>query len=1170
MTRAEAPLSNSVEYLEDFRQLPSRTGKDVADLEKYARLPRAETYDYIRSFIEGCRKSREVRALFITAEWGEGKTSIYEGFLTKHEIKRSDVIILIRTGNLITKVKEAGEEFSDTTSIGVRFLACLLYALKDVIESDFADIPPFSRIKLRSKRYGESTNSFVRESLECIYSNLDPDSRVFVFIDEFEDLLDEGSEVQSFIIGGLLNVIDGSPRYLNQEPYAGRLHFLIAATPAAYNKLMASSYAMIGRLWGQRVLKVDLEKLDRRNAYDYILGILRYCWAGELPRIPFEEPGMFNAIYLATLGNPRTMINIIEMLLTHPRIRRKDDKIRVISPNDFISILSGREVQIYGGRVTIINKNELGRLYARIEQKCKEEGIDENSCIDFLNLLISSPTPTGEEYIKGKLAINEEVYYRYLAIIRESFNELWGIDPFMLFRVVTNIKDESLVELIEFPSGNLGEIIKTFEFYEFSSDKRSFKARLFVPYESLSRMEFESGSVYRNFIDFISGNVPKLHDEGEIRRLIDLEFHNKVEKSSEKYIMLSPMALNIFYPSPSMFFLDFIEDLDKRFKVGIDVMRNLASYEDYFRRGILQLLKDGCAGRNIRIEEKLERVNVKPVQIFEIHLREAIEEFKVRTYILPVLRVTEAEISERLRQIVDDMRDAGIPLLLIFSWNPLPTEVKAILETHFLQKERSNRKVFYYIGFPLTTLQCHQVVGYALALSKQYNIKRERWITRASRILDELKFVNEVREFVSRGVKGGYTIKQLRLSKLKPKEVPAIVRAILLTDGNAKTRYEQLKELYKVFRIYGKDFPVCPKDIESDKEFESYLNELLDNGLVEQSRGIILIKLSSIEERILAILREYESKIDKRRLNNLFILPSDKLGKDTVDAYLGVLLEKELISYDEKTETISLNDLKDLHEIFVEKRKRLDELKKLYLNNSFGYLASIKARDINCIIVKECISYVEELIKRMGPLWGLPDHEQVWRRNFILFKRLMEQIESIHAIVTEFSKNFDLRIRREVETSYVKRRLKEIEDEIKEIVGRSIIIAEKTEIECIENDMRKLENKGYSRDEIKKKAEGLIRRIYEFNNLYREFRNCPVFDVKIVELAKLYSRLRNLIQRCEECIKNIEEEETRIAELRGSINSHELYRMTLSDDKTSFSAAILKWLRENLKSCVRI
>lgn len=1169
MARAEYPLSNSVEYLEDFRQLPSRTGKDVADLEKYARLPRAETYDYVRSFIEGCRRSKEVRALFITAEWGEGKTSIYEGFLTKQEIKKSDVMIPIRTGNLITKVKEAGEEFRDTTSIGVRFLACLLYVLKDVIESDFADISPFSKINLRSKRNSESTNNFVRESLEHIYSNLDPDSRIFVFIDEFEDLLDEESDVQSFIIGGLLNIIDGSPRYLNQEPFAGRLHFLIAATPAAYNKLMASSYAMIGRLWGQRVLKVDLEKLDRKNAYNYILGILRYCWAGELPKIPFEEPGMFNAIYLATLGNPRTMINIIEMLLTHPRIR-EDNKIKVISPNDFISILSGREVQIYGGRVTIINRNELRKLYAKIERKCKEEGINEDLCIDFLNLLISSPTPMSEEYIKTKLAIDNETYYRYLAIIRSSFYELWGIEPFMFFRSVTEIKDKSLTELIEHPSGILGKIIKTFEFYEFSSDKSSFRMRLFVPYDNLSRMEFENRAVYRNFIDFVSGNVPELHDEVDIERLIDLEYYNKVEKSREKYIMLSPMALNIFYPSPSMFFLDFIEDLDKRFKIGIDVMRNLTNYEEYFCRGILQLLKDGCVDRNLRIEDKFERVNAKPIRVFEVHLKEATEEFRVRTYILSVLKVVEEEISERLKRVVDDMRDAGIPLLLIFSWNPLPTEVKAILETHFLQKDGSNRKVFYYITFPLTTLQCHQIVGYALASSKQYNIKKERWIARASRILDELKFVNGIREFVSRGIDEGYTVKQLRLSKLKPKEVPAMIRAVLLTEGDAKTRYEQLQELYEVFRIYGKDFPVCPINIESDKEFKSYLDELLNNGLVEESAGTILTKLSNIEKRILAILREYESRIDKRKLNNLFILPSDKLGEEIIDVYLGILSEKELISYSEKTETISRNDPEDLRRFFEEKKKRLYELKRFYDNSPFGYLASRKERDTNSIIVKKCISYVGELVKRVESLWGLPDNEQVWRKNLILFKRLMEQIESIHDIEEGFLSNFDLTVKKEVETSYIKRRLKEIEDEIKKIVGVNINIAEKVEIGHIEEDIRKIESKEYSRDEIKDKANDLINRIYEFNELYRQFRNCPVFDVKIIELAERYTRLRNLVKRCEEDIKNIEDEESRIAKLRVLIDSHELYRMELSDDETPFSATILKWLQENLNSGVRI
>ncbi|RLG00627.1 MAG: hypothetical protein DRN49_02670, partial [Thaumarchaeota archaeon] len=1026
------------EFIEEFSQLPSKTGKDVIDLEEYAKLPRVKTYENVKGFLEACRKSIEVKALFIVAEWGEGKTSICEGLLKKPEVIGSDVVIPVSMKRLITVINELASQFSDTTSIGIRFFASLLCAIKDVIETDLAEDSPFNEISIRRKRPDEATMKFILDGLRSIYGVLKPDSRVFVFLDEFEDLLDESSAVQDFVRRGLLEVIDGFPRCLCKKgPYAGRFHLLIAATPAAYHRFVSASHAVIGKLRGQRILDVDLEKLNRRDAYNYILGILRYCWKGRLPKIPFARAGMFNAIYLVTLGNPRAIVNIVEILLTHPLVKEKG-KVRVICPDQFISILSGRKIQVYGGEVKILDEKELHRLYAKVEQKCEEFRIDKEKCIALLNMFLACLSPISEKTIKNELGIKEN-YSSYLSAIRQSFGELWGVEPFIFFKMATAGVDE-VYKKAEAPGAppNLSKVIEVFEFYEFSQDMRSFKRKLFVPYKNLVDIEFEDRAMYRNFMDFIVGASPELRDESQIRILVDTEIFNKVEKTDENYIMLSPAAFNIFYPSPSMFYLDFIDDLGKRFEVGMEVTRNLAEYEREFYEGILELLKCGSASRNVRIEGPIHEIHgPKDIEMIEVYCTEIAREYKVRARVMPLLKIVQAEIESELRKIASEMKDAGIPLLLIFSWNPLPVEVKGILETYF-GPEKGAQKIFYYIDFSLRTLQCQQVVGYIIAHKKNYPLRKERWEARASRILDEIKFDSEIRRFMSEGIDRGYTLKGLQLSELNLKDVPGLVRTLLITDGTIEERYEQLIELKEKFRIYGKDFPVCPRDIESTDQFKRFINELSTNGLAEISTQQVSVKLSSIEQRILAVLQLFRGSLDKDKISKFFVSFVSGGATSKLDTYLDILLEKQLISYDKKLDVYSLKNSQELDQVFNNTKRQLESLKKLYSSNPYGYLVSIKQRDVNTIVIRECINYVEEVANSIEHLRSLPENRERWIRGFIRFKVLMEQLETIHSLVDTFSRKLDTNFRG-FSTYPIKRKLAELEKRL-----NSLGIAEKS------------------------------------------------------------------------------------------------------------------------------
>ena len=394
---------------------------------------------------------------------------------------------------------------------------------------------------------------------------------------------------------------------------------------------------------------------------------------------------MFNAIYLATLGNPRAIINIIEILLTHPMSRDRN-RVRVICPNQFISILSGRKIQIYGGEVSILHEKDLYRLYVKLEQKCESLRVDKDKCMALINLLISSPSPISEREIRRELNIDDEHFSYYLSIIRDSFNELWNIEPFMFFKMVLPKDAEEIYSKAEAPGAesNLLKILNAFEFYEFSADMQSFEGRIFIPYKRLSFMEFEDRDMYRNFVDFIVQTVPELRSEDQIRILVDTELFDKVRKTNERYVMLSPAALNIFYPSPSIFFLDFIDELDKRFEIGMEAMRNLAEYESEFHAGVLRLLREGSIGKNIEVEgPNFERYGPRDIEVIEVSSTEITGKYKVRAYVMSLLRISEMKFQRKLERVIDEMRVAGIPLLLIFSWNPLPNEIIGILETYF-------------------------------------------------------------------------------------------------------------------------------------------------------------------------------------------------------------------------------------------------------------------------------------------------------------------------------------------------------------------------------------------------------------------------------------------------------------------------------------------------------
>ena len=1145
------------EFIDEFSQLPSKTGKDVIYLEEYAKLPRTKTYKEVESFLEAARKSKEVKLLFIVAEWGEGKTSIYESLLKKPEIVKQDVVIPIPTRRLLSIL--SSQEFSDVNSLGIRFFVALLYAIKDEIENYLVNASPFDKIKIPAKRAEERTMDFILRGLRSIFNALSVNCRLIVFLDEFEDILDEQTTLQHFVIGGLVEVINGYPRCLCEGDYAGRFHIIVAVTPPAYHRISTLTLTDAGRLFGQRAQVVELEKLDRKHAYNFILGVLKYMWNGRLPTLPFSNVGMFNAIFLATMGNPRTIINVIEKLITQAKSFAPVGKIKIIKPHDFISILSGGKFRIYGGDVTILDKASLDVFYNEIEKICREYKVDASKCLSFAEMLLALPIPLSKREIMKELNLEEEEYRDCLNVIGDSFEKIWGIWPYIHFRKV--IKGQDAIKKTE----KLSKIISALEFYDYDYEKQAFVDSLFVPFKALGKMREENERIFRSFIDYFTSFAPELSDEGELRVLVDREIFDKTEKSDEEYLMLSPTALNIFYPSPAVFFLDFIEDVNKRFEIGMELMRNLSSYEQQFSEGIRALLRDGVS-ENMVVKRETKSYEFEEIELINLTCEMGNLRYELKSYVYSPLKLPPlASANEELSKIKEKMERAHIPFLLIFSWNPLPLEIKSILETLFGAEKSRDERVFYYLDFPLTTLHCHQIIGYALAKRKNYQIKEEKWKARATRILGELKFAEYLIQFIQKGVEKGYTTRQLFLKNLKLDEVTSVLRTLLITDGTLTERYKQLLELRDKFKIYGRSFALSPKDFETEDDLKRFIEDLLRNKLIEETAECgYKTDLTPHEKRIIAILELYKKPLQKREINEFFIRTRYDMNIFDVDVYLRMLMERKRINFD-KDAGYYLIGSKQLEEMFLKLKKSLDDLCNKYENYPYGYIISIKERESNSIIMKEAIDLTKRLADSIESFRYIPEEGEKRIKKQILFELLVKALTELDEIIEGFVKN--LRTNYEVNLTAEKRAIDDLEKRINflGVFPEAIRIKEKLRIEEKERKIRELLDKKFDKKEIKELGNEMKDKVIYYQGLYQEFRGCPVFDVKIVKLAEEYKDLKRIVDDCKKLLHDINETIDKIRECQEYVDNHEIFTLNYPFEAAPISAHILNWVKRNVR-----
>lgn len=563
----------------------SEVGKDVTELERYTQLEsRINAIENVKSFIEKARNSNDLRLLFIIAEWGEGKTSIFDGYLENPNIIKNDKSVKISTRTLINWIKDiiAGKCFNDQKVEGLRLFGAILLSLKNELESigsEYSNLIPNYNNFL-------STYEFVKSSLRNIFEEMVPsNARLFIFIDEVEDLVPESREIKNMFLSGLVDIMNGQPVDISPKgQYAGRVHLMLSLTPAAWLTLKSAGEfgPVLGRFTG-RVDFLELPRITRFEGYKFIIGCIKYsfyCEDEEEFYFPFSNIGILNTIYNCSLGNLRGIVKVLNILFS----RLSVDSIKEIDYKAFINYLRGRTISIYGGEIEVIDDTNLKRLENEIHNFSLSYGLsyeESSKLLDIIYLFLAYQIPLSLSEIASILRIDVNVIKQYTDILDNFLKEIFGVkDVFILSKKIDNYDlARKYIESIlsHFTELNETVIYKVIDSLTFYKDTALTIKSIYIPENLDSLIEI----------------IPELSEREASILSYQLTRKDDLRFSEEYYLMLSPWIISRFFPSPIVIYFDFIQNVNKRFEIWREVRKNLLlkeSYEDYFKNAIEELL----------------------------------------------------------------------------------------------------------------------------------------------------------------------------------------------------------------------------------------------------------------------------------------------------------------------------------------------------------------------------------------------------------------------------------------------------------------------------------------------------------------------------------------------------------------------------------------------------
>jgi len=940
---------------------PSLTGFDFAVIES-----RKPVEKQLRDFLTFCRRDAlSVNVKIIKAEWGEGKTDAYERYIKPEAVKRGDACYFVSTSTIADKISRFEDLFSTTSYVpSSKFLASTFISIIDEAAHQQIEIKGFP-----------NPLDFQKEPLKFIEKVLENHrnmgfKKIFIFIDEFEELLIHDSKVQKQIISGLKELINGQLKLLHESgAYQGLLHFFIACTPYAYIRIMEDvELAQITGSVKSRLTTLPLPEVSRREALQFLIDLVRFSYGGKLPEVfPFQTLGPLNGVYAISHGNLREMIKLYVKLMS-TAADEKTKQFRVIDFDHFLTSLRDEEISVYGATGKAIDDELVDKVNTSLKRISRG-----NECLRVLSLLMGEFQPFSITEIGQRLGIpNDEVHQLVSSAntelkkigIEKAISALFPLAEGKTFETVTDrlniVQDRIIIGNAKIPLKKFKEKLFAYK----TQEDGSLSETILLPKEPRDlELMFES-LTEEEMGELTPEEAEKLHST--IKECFD-------QTAAKRHYVLSQDMINQIFPSPLWLLMDFIKDRAKRMDLWRKASKEYFESARELKIGMLELIQRTGIGR---FESK--DTDVGKHYKFDLKLQDKMVSISAYVYV-SAGNITDQDVEEMSEDIKSRRPNL---VLLVYTGEieaSLPTEIAGI-ETPFLQ-------------IHLRKLRALQLIVSQLSHSRA-EIDDKILDKRLAEIFDEAEIQKRFTEWYNKCKGAGIVVDDLYTNYADSgSKLAGILKYYINFMGTRRTSqevFQDYEQTLKNIKFFGdKEVPFAPVDIETTGEFVKFEDELVRNGfLVRQSGGTVCVEDAPVEKRIISITEKHP-KIQIAQLRQFFINAAQ--AENILErVYIPILIHKGLLEIDGDNIIRKESQLlrKELENDFA--KYNVNANGKSATWRSFAHICVSKGRKEEKGMITIDLNYVDRLLRDKKKEIDEEDDEKLLLQKIQLFKLVLD------------------------------------------------------------------------------------------------------------------------------------------------------------------------------------
>ena len=1118
-----------------YRRLPSDSGVTFEGFEDIRLKSREAVHRKLEEFMDYCEFARKPAIRVILGEWGEGKSDAYKRYIKPRAELKGHYAFFVSASTLANSYElPAVVELLKSTSLpAVRFLVALFNAIKE--ENKDARIP--------SPQGFKDADSYLDAVLSSLIGK-DKDRRIYVFIDEFEELLLNPGRLKE-IVSGIKETINGMYSQVDEGgKYEGCLHFIVAATPDAYYKLQTSGeFSLIFGGFDRRAGLIELPTIRKEEGITFLYELLRYAYENDIPQPPpIINFGIFNLLYRVSQGNPGILVSLFTRLMTSARVNDKQI-IKVIDYNHILEFLKGEHVFVFGASTVALEAETYNRLMKIVEdQRRKELG---EKAVTLLKLLLGELKPFSVNELEER--INYRDVRNLIAIINDNLKRGEGIEraiikvcPLRPNKTLRDVETAFKDFIVERRDGKYIEI-----------DTYSERWELFV--DRISYFHYENDNIVQKvYLPYDEQSIVSFFEGISLDRAREVE--NIIKKKlceDEPYYTVSEGLLSQIFPTPVPRELDFVKDRERRLKLWRDVSRNLAKeYEDHMPKILISLL-DTSGIFSVDQKSYVRKNDNLSACIAELKLKE-LGESELRALFFPANGDVKAVDVEEMWRLKKEAKPPIHCILLIFTGDLTPEAIERI-DNKGMGKDGDN--VIIEIRLHPTLTKRLICLYKALSLPKNI-IDENRFLQTVSKTLrDDLSIEDKIKSWLRDQEIRGTVVRLQVKSTSNLREFADTLKFFINTMGQEKSLkevYDKNQDLVKYTRFGAKKVGLIP-DIQFPK-FVEITEDLANNGFLERiGKEMYRVKLHPVESKILRLLKD-ETKLSLEELEHFFVLEKPRYIRDV---FIPILEYKGLIT--KKGNYYCLTNRSELYNEVASLYRRFSETTENY--KQYGYVYMVKEKGERLISLGELKLLIENLYKDVQEVIGL--NEELELQRFSLVKRLVEHFfEELVPLIRGASKlGNDILIKTEVAENRAGELLREIKEKCDKLFKISFELDNVEEYIAIQERLGKIRKYSSATDEdireIVKRFSDEERKKFSFSMKEEE---AYYFNPKIFVMSRLLEKagqvLEDIEKKATELGKQLDELVNRQKSLEERLSSKSI------DEKYKLAHSILRTLHQ--------